>query len=252
MNSTTTPDDVATALAVWLTERLGEPVSVLGAPTSNGAGFDSAIHYVQFVGPSLPIIWQQPLVMRVKPRLDGLDDAHREAAFQGWLADQGYAVPRVLEVFEPGVIAPLPAQVMVRAPGLVMAEAMKRRPWTASRRMHQLADLLAQLHQLPTAGFPAAGDLVDRRLGLPRKLADELDDADLRRAVEQVEQLVPRLRDAPPVVCHGDFHPMNVLVDGDVASVIDWSDAGIGDRHGDVARTDAAPRAGRRRDVPTR
>ena len=41
----------------------------------------------------------------------------------------------------------------------------------------------------------------------------------------------------PVVVCHGDFHPLNVMVDGDDASVIDWTDAGLGPREADVART---------------
>ncbi len=41
----------------------------------------------------------------------------------------------------------------------------------------------------------------------------------------------------PHVVCHGDFHPLNVVVDGGRASVIDWTDAGLGPREADVART---------------
>ena len=39
------------------------------------------------------------------------------------------------------------------------------------------------------------------------------------------------------MVCHGDFHPLNVMVDGERASVIDWTDAGLGPREADVART---------------
>ena len=39
------------------------------------------------------------------------------------------------------------------------------------------------------------------------------------------------------MVCHGDFHPLNVMVDGERASVIDWTDAGLGPRETDVART---------------
>ena len=41
----------------------------------------------------------------------------------------------------------------------------------------------------------------------------------------------------PAVVCHGDFHPLNVMVDGTRASVIDWTDAGLGPREADVSRT---------------
>jgi aminoglycoside phosphotransferase (APT) family kinase protein len=37
-------------------------------------------------------------------------------------------------------------------------------------------------------------------------------------------------------VCHGDFHPLNVLVQGESTHVIDWTDACLGDRNGDAAR----------------
>ena len=57
------------------------------------------------------------------------------------------------------------------------------------------------------------------------------------RALERVDRLAPRLDGAAPSLCHGDLHPLNVLVDGERASVIDWTDAGMGDRPGDVART---------------
>ena len=45
------------------------------------------------------------------------------------------------------------------------------------------------------------------------------------------------LNTGPTLVCHGDFHPLNVIVNGDTATVIDWTDAGLGDAMGDVART---------------
>jgi len=38
-------------------------------------------------------------------------------------------------------------------------------------------------------------------------------------------------------VCHGDFHPANVLVSGKDANVIDWMDASSGNPLADVART---------------
>jgi hypothetical protein len=40
-------------------------------------------------------------------------------------------------------------------------------------------------------------------------------------------------------VCPGDFHPGNVLVapGGSALHVIDWTNPGVGDRHGDIART---------------
>ncbi len=38
-------------------------------------------------------------------------------------------------------------------------------------------------------------------------------------------------------VCHGDFHPDNVLIEGSHAIVIDWSDASAGPPEADVTRT---------------
>jgi aminoglycoside phosphotransferase (APT) family kinase protein len=41
-----------------------------------------------------------------------------------------------------------------------------------------------------------------------------------------------------PVLCHGDFHPLNALVDGDGhIGIVDWTDACVCDRHLDVGRS---------------
>jgi Ser/Thr protein kinase RdoA (MazF antagonist) len=38
-------------------------------------------------------------------------------------------------------------------------------------------------------------------------------------------------------VCHGDFHPQNVLVADEKVTIIDWTDATIGSADADIART---------------
>lgn len=38
-------------------------------------------------------------------------------------------------------------------------------------------------------------------------------------------------------ICHGDFHPNNVLVEGDKATIIDWMDATRGSSMADITRT---------------
>ena len=78
--------------------------------------------------------------------------------------------------------------------------------------------------------------MVDHRLSLPRQVVAQLDRPDLAAALDG-PRLAPRALDGPAVVCHGDFHPLNVMVDGERASVIDWTDAGLGPRETDVART---------------
>ena len=40
-----------------------------------------------------------------------------------------------------------------------------------------------------------------------------------------------------PVVCHGDLHPFNLLVDGDRVMLIDWTNSRIADPTFDLAFT---------------
>ena len=225
------------ALVARLGERFGGGVALAEPATSKGEGFDSDVYLVRFSGAALPDEWRRPLVLRVKSDAERLEEAQLEAATQAWLADRGYPAPRVLEVFAPGALVDRPAQVMERAPGALMLDRVVSKPWRALGAVRQLASLHVQLHTMATDDFPAGDDLLDRRLRLPRHAAEELGNEALRAGLDRVVALAPRLRDSPPSVCHGDFHPLNVLLDGDRAMVIDWTDAGIGDRHGDVART---------------
>jgi aminoglycoside phosphotransferase (APT) family kinase protein len=79
--------------------------------------------------------------------------------------------------------------------------------------------------------------MAGNRLRLPRGMAANGSVPGLAEALERTEQILPRLEDSVPAICHGDFHAANVLVDHGELAVIDWTDAGIGDRHGDIART---------------
>ncbi len=215
-------------------------MEVVGSPSSVGAGFDSYIHLLQLGGAGLPGPWRQPLVVRILPTADRADSARREADVQGWCADRAFPAPRVLAVLNPGDLLDLPVQVMERIAGVTMLDAIKRRPWQVGSLVDRLADLQLRLHRLDATGWPATGrgpTLADVRLSLPRRAAAVLDDAALQAAVARAEELAPRLEGAVQVVCHGDFHPLNVMVDGGDDWLIDWSDAGLGPREADVSRT---------------
>ena len=206
------PVAVSGAVAAWGTQRFGGVVAVDGAPSAIGAGFDSYIHRVDLRGATLPEAWRVPLIVRLLPSADRAAQAAREATVQGWCADRCYAAPRVLAVLGPDEGLGLPTQIMERAPGVTMLDAVSARPWRAYR-------------------------LVDQRLGLPPRVVAELDRPELAAALKRAEGLSETAMAGSHVVCHGDFHPLNVVVDGERASVIDWTDAGLGPREADVART---------------
>jgi aminoglycoside phosphotransferase (APT) family kinase protein len=130
---------------------------------------------------------------------------------------------------------------MQRAPGRTVLDEFIAAPWRAPTLINRLAELHARLHAAPADSFPRTSDdsdsFLDRRLALVRHVVSAIEVPELVRGLEAVEAMRPRLENAPAVVCHGDFHALNVVVEGDNTSIIDWTDAGLGDRHGDVART---------------
>jgi aminoglycoside phosphotransferase (APT) family kinase protein len=244
------PRAVGQKLAWWLARRLGVDVGLAEPPTRAGEGYDTTIHLVRLTGDQVPDEWLQPLVVRVHPTAERWPLAQREAVIQGFCADRGYPCPRVLATLAPGELLALPVQVMERVPGITMLAALQRRPWLLDRHVALLGTLHARLHALPVDGFPVAGegaaDQAWRRLRLVHRVVEGDDPPDgLDAALGRVEALVPRLADGAgrPAVCHGDFHPLNVLVEGREAQVIDWTDAGLGDAHGDVARVLSVLRA---------
>jgi aminoglycoside phosphotransferase (APT) family kinase protein len=235
---TTRAREVADALAAHASDRFATSVSVAAEPSTAGEGMDNEIVFVDLAGPGLPVEWQGTVVVRVQPDADRFDVAEAEAKVQDWCATVDYPTPRMLALFEPGELTVASAQVMVRVPGVPMLEAMVPALWRAPGLVGLLADLHVRLHRAPVEAFPLPEvSLARRRLRPVTTWVAELDDPELRVALERVEALLPYLEDHPGVACHGDFHPLNVLVDGKDATVIDWTDAGLGDRHGDVART---------------
>lgn len=116
-----------------------------------------------------------------------------------------------------------------RVDGVSMLRAWMDRPWRIVYFARQLAQLQAALHALPApAGLPDQKE----RLAADLRAAPSLPPA-LR------ETLLARLAALPPggQLCHGDFHPDNVLLTGRGPVIIDWMNARSGNPLGDVART---------------
>jgi aminoglycoside phosphotransferase (APT) family kinase protein len=114
-----------------------------------------------------------------------------------------------------------------RIAGRVMIDEIRRAPWNAGRWGQRLADLHSDVTARTSADLP---DVKDR-------LTEAIDATDLpgsqRAAAKDVLLGLP---DADHVL-HGDFHPLNVMVDDERLVVIDWVDAARGSPAADVART---------------
>lgn len=112
--------------------------------------------------------------------------------------------------------------------GLVLMEAINRDPAHILHYLARIADCHAEI-------LRGTSDTLDRykdHLAYAIAHAPHLNEA-------QRAQLLRGLADMPDGnhVLHGDLHPLNIIVDGDKYTAIDWMTATRGDPAADIART---------------
>ncbi len=169
------------------------------------------------------------------------DDNHILKLFHNWfsLEDIEYEFKVAKAVHASGVKSPAVKKIVQvngqngliyeRINGETMFTILKRQPW----KVFQFGKLLAQYHfQMHACEFNA--DVPDQKVKLHNKI---------KQSTVLPASLKPKLLSAlEPLptgnkVCHGDFHPDNIIVTNDDAMVIDWIDASKGNPLADVART---------------
>jgi aminoglycoside phosphotransferase (APT) family kinase protein len=88
-----------------------------------------------------------------------------------------------------------------------------------------------------SSGFSSNRVLFDSRFRWLNERAEERDYDWLKNGFKWIDRNRPEELDRL-VICHGDFHPLNILVeDGRVSGVLDWSGFLIGEQAYDVGTT---------------
>lgn len=115
-----------------------------------------------------------------------------------------------------------------RLAGRSLLELIFSRPWRAGWAGRQCAEVQAAMHTAAIPGLPAQR----QRLAAKIQAAPALP-ANLRASLlERLESLPDANR-----LCHGDFHPGNLILSQRGPVVIDWVDAVSGHPLADIART---------------
>ncbi|MFN2235837.1 MAG: phosphotransferase family protein [Anaerolineales bacterium] len=118
--------------------------------------------------------------------------------------------------------------IFERVSGISMLQDMNARPWNLYKHARTMAELQFKINQLSFTGFMSYKD------GLAHEIrkAPHLDD----HTREQVLHILSSLQDGDRV-CHGDFHPGNIMLTDKGAIVIDWITVRLGNPMTDFART---------------
>jgi aminoglycoside phosphotransferase (APT) family kinase protein len=227
-------------LLAFLRTELGAPaLTYAEEPWRLTGGYDTDIFAFALRGVPLDLPTDEagytgPLILRImQPGYDS-SRALREKAIHDTVTGLGYVAPRVLFATSDTTALGAAFLIMERIAGKPLLEAQ---PFNMAR---VLAEAQVRLHALPA----------------PASLTGEADDGltvqgYLCRLNEAVMASLPGLRagmewlyaNVPPsagetVICHGDFHPMNILSDGkQITGVVDWPNAILGPPQLDVGST---------------
>jgi aminoglycoside phosphotransferase (APT) family kinase protein len=168
------------------------------------------------------------------------DDRHVLKLFRDWCpADWvDYEAGIARAVHEAGVPSPAVGEIIEvhgrrgliyeRLEGVSMLQELNTRPWRAFELARLLAELQVQINRQSIPGLPSYKDRLRHDIHSTAHLSEGL-----REKVFAALDLLPEAQN----LCHGDYHPGNILITKRGPVVIDWMNACSGRHWADVART---------------
>ena len=170
--------------------------------------------------------WEEGTILRLlrDPEAGRLNE--RQAAAMESARSLGVRVPAV---YGSKTVMGRPGLIMERIEGTDLLALVARRPWKVFWGARILGEVQARLHATSASGgLPGLKAVLKQRIESYDRLPEHLAKFALRALDE--------LPDGDSL-CHGDFHPGNILMAGETPVVIDWTNATQGDPDADVART---------------
>ncbi|MEO1018897.1 MAG: phosphotransferase [Pseudomonadota bacterium] len=239
-------DKVLRALEAFLRRATGrEGLRVAFGLERITGGFDTAIYGFRLEG--APDALSGALVLRLFRDAGQGRRARGEAAVHDVLASNGFPTPGMLVDTVGATILDRPFLIMKRLRGRPLLAVFSADPaGTAETAGALLGETQARLHGLPMPAmeqaFIEAG--VDMAACTPFQLLADIDRLARATGDDMLTALGGWLevrRPRPPSVsalCHGDFHPGNIMVHGmSISGVIDWANFVFGHPEYDIAAT---------------
>ena len=205
-------------------------------PTQLQGGFDTSVFHFKLknVHPSL----SGPLVLRVFRKSHPAKQAIMESVIHNSLADQGFFVPYVYYTCLDDKYLGNQFLIMDFLTGALLPTVFDQDTAIVLGKTHAAlhnADSSQLNEDLIAEGFGGRQYSVEGRLDHLLKASEHL--PWLKEIVFWLIENRPSECEHP-TICHGDFHPYNLLAkDGVVTAILDWSSCRIGDPVMDVAST---------------
>jgi uncharacterized protein (TIGR02172 family) len=141
-------------------------------------------------------------------------------------------------VYEAGIPSPAAGEIVEvngrqgliyeRIQGISMLQNMNAHPWTILQHARSLARLQVKINKQSITGLPSYKDGLRYAISKTPHLSEDL----RTKTLALLDSLPNGQR-----LCHGDYHPGNVILTKDGPIVIDWMTASAGSFWADVART---------------
>ena len=156
---------------------------------------------------------------------DGGEAAKREAHITSAAVEAGLPAPKIWEML---TVNGRPGIVMERVEGPTMMRWGTTFPWRIYTGAKMMARLHAEVHSKIGAYIPDLRDRLRGRIEESEVVEDDLKSA----ALERLESLPDG-----DSICHGDFHPDNLIMTKTGPAIIDWEFGAKGVPEADIART---------------
>ena len=170
--------------------------------------------------------WSDTEVIKLYRPWVSRDTAERERASTQAALDMGISVPEVGDIVS---VDGRPGLIFDRIRGVTMMSKID----SDTAQVESFARQLAEIH-VAISSVVADERLPEQSVVLQTKIArcELLTESARHKALASLAQMPRGER-----LCHGDFHPGNVIVSGDRPVVIDWIDASRGNPAADLARS---------------
>ncbi len=169
--------------------------------------------------------WDEDKILKLYHQGASPGEAEQEAVRASIAYDEGLNTPAVIDTI---TIENRQGIIFERVRGITMTEAIIANPQKLIPYAHLLAELQVDMHTRAASKLPLQRQWLQRQIQRVSEFASETKTAILT--------YLDRLPD-DNVICHGDFHPDNILLTVEEPVIIDWVDATQGSPLADVART---------------